>query len=204
MMPENELVPDQQGGGSADLREVRTLPTNSAAEQVFRLAVTRMLHPACWSEIAGELGVDFQQTDSSANTIDTAVKSGDFIRIDLPGPGSKLGRGYDWAMVLATKDEYQGSPGQRYAALEVMASPRPGSQSDDAAHFFEKGASSSFELFWKGQTVEARYSGRNEIANNSTESVVDNVRNTVVASTARMGLSELQWKLLLAAFLKDN
>ena len=63
-------------------------------------------------------------------------------------------------------------------------------------------ASSTFIIRQLNTTVTATYYGRNEKINNHTDSVTDNVRNTVMAPGAMAGLSEIQWFALIHAFLK--
>ena len=48
-----------------------------------------------------------------------------------------------------------------------------------------------------GIEVKAAVYGRNEVPNTSTSNVIDKVRNVVVAMTATLGFSNVQWKSLV-------
>ena len=200
----NNLVPEQFRGAANDLQEERNVDTDARAILVYERAVSRLFNPACWKDIAGELGVEFCQMDPNGRPLEGMLEDGDFIRIDLPGPGPGAGEGYDWVQVtLIEKDEHVGRSTKR-AALQVMTAPEPGTSESEAAHFFEKGATSTFMVEREGSVVRSRYFGRNEVSNNKTDDAGDNVRNSIVSSAAKLGVSRIQWNSLLKGLLCDS
>lgn len=52
--------------------------------------------------------------------------------------------------------------------------------------------------------VSSSYHGRNEVLNTDTKKLRDKIRNTVVGIGALIGISELQWKRLITAFLDEE
>lgn len=200
---EKQLVPVQEEGKSAELFSERKMNSEAEAALIFSYARDRLLNPGCWVELAGELGTNFMQTDRDGNTIDRPVSMGDYIRIDIPGPGPVAGHGYDWVTVTRIEQQKSNSRHEESTGMQLMVSNDPLEAGDDAAHFFEKGATSTFILNRKDTLVTASYFGRNEVVNNATERVSDNIRNTMVGAGAILGLSELQWKSLLEGFLSD-
>jgi hypothetical protein len=54
-----------------------------------------------------------------------------------------------------------------------------------------------------GTIVTAEEHGRNEVPNTDTSSTIDNIRNTLVGWSARIGLSYPQWKSLVKGII-DN
>lgn len=200
---EKQLVPVQEEGKSAELFSERKMNSEAEAALIFGYARDRLFNPACWIDLAGQLGTKFLQTDRDGNTVDRPVSMGDYIRIDIPGPGPVAGHGYDWVTVTRIEQQKSTSRQEEFAGMQLMVSNDPRETGDDAAHFFEKGATSTFLLNRKDALVTATYYGRNEVVNNATERVGDNIRNTMVGAGAVLGLSEMQWKSLLEGFLRD-
>ncbi len=53
-----------------------------------------------WGKLCGALSSSFQLVDKlGGEEIDEAANAGLFIRIDIPGPGSNAGKGYDWVSI---------------------------------------------------------------------------------------------------------
>ena len=49
-----------------------------------------------WHELSGEILAKFQLIDASGAELSEGAKEGDYIRINITGPGNKSGEGYDW------------------------------------------------------------------------------------------------------------
>lgn len=198
-----QLVPPQEEGKSAVLSGERQMNSEAEALVIFNYARDRLLNPACWDDLAAELGTSFMQTDRDGNIVERPITMGDYIRIDIPGPGPVAGHGYDWVTVMRVEQQKSNSRHEEFTGVQLMVSSDPHETGDDAAHFFEKGATSTFLINRKDRLVTATYYGRNEVINNATERVSDNIRNTMVGAGAILGLSEIQWKSLLDGFLGD-
>ena len=197
-------VPEQFRGAANDLQEERKADTDARAILVYERAVSRLLNPACWKDVAGELGVEFCQMDANGRPLEGMLEEGDFIRIDLPGPGPGAGEGYDWVQVILVEKDEDARSSVKRAALQVMSAPEPGTSDPEAAHFFERGATSTFMLEREGSVVRSRYFGRNEVSNDKTDDAGDNVRNSIVSSAAKLGISRIQWNSLLKGLLCDS
>ncbi|HTN45651.1 MAG TPA: hypothetical protein VL098_04835 [Flavipsychrobacter sp.] len=200
---ETTLIPENEQGKQNDIVFSRTLPTREAAIQCFKRACKRVINPQIWHELTGMLSPEVKlYTEAGEVHRLAAVK--DFFRLDIPGPGTLLGGGYDWVQVAAIEDQEAEDADEAIFAMKLHPAADPQSDSSDAAHFFNAAASSTFVVHRLGNTVTASYHGRNELPNNKTRNTIDNLRNTVVAAGAAIGLSELQWKALIKNFLQEE
>ncbi len=197
------IIPEQFTGKKNDISVEKSFSTHTATLPVFTRACDRLLRPNIWHLLAGDAKAGFTLFDHFGNTPDRLLQAGDYIRIDIPGPGSKEGNGYDWVAVKTIDDHRQLSNTSAELGILMVVCPNPFHSSTDAAHFFSSPASSSIIVTMKDDLVSTSYHGRNESINNNTNSVADNIRNTVVGLGAFIGLSEIQWKALLEGLLKD-
>ncbi|RYG04356.1 MAG: hypothetical protein EOO02_06310 [Chitinophagaceae bacterium] len=193
----DELVPESSKGKEVTLTESIREGDTQLAEQKFRRAVEILLRPGKWNDVAG--GARFSISHNPDQ--ESIVKENDFIRINIPGPGPANGEGYDWVMVEKIIDQ---TNDEQFPAVGLLlkASPDPDTDDKAPAHFFGEGASSTIIIFRESDTITAKYFGRNEAPNVHTDSVITNIRNTVVAAGAMFGLSELQWSSLLKGLIK--
>jgi hypothetical protein len=198
------LIPHNKKGKENDLHAERTLPTVGEAKHIFLQACTRLLNPNIWKELAGNEKAVFNQADKTGVTLERPVREKDFIKINIPGPGTKTGKGFDWAQVARIEDRRDADAQEEALALRLDVCADPTDTAGKTAHFFRQGASSSFKIKRNDNQVSASYHGRNERINTETGNIVDDVRNVVVGTVALLGLSEVQWQTLIQGFLKDN
>jgi hypothetical protein len=128
------------------------------------------------------------------------AQKGDHFKIDIPGPGSVTGEGYDWVQIeeiVEERDEQSDS-----IAIRVRPASNPRNEKSDVAHFFTNAATSNFIVKREGTKVSAAVRGRNEKPNTEAEAVIDKARNTAVATGAITGFSNYQWKSLVTGLLK--
>jgi hypothetical protein len=200
----NTLIPDNKEGKATDLHFSVTLSSKEAASECYKRAAMRMRNPPVWRELAGWASAHFLLADADGKELHRLAEKGDYIRIDLPGPGPKAGEGYDWVQIGVLEDHTDPSGEKERIGMTVAPSPAPGRNDKDSAgvaHFFQKQASSTYIIEREGDKVTVWYYGRNEVPNTSTEKTSDNVRNAVVAAGAILSFSELQWSALCKGFL---
>lgn len=196
---ENNLIPVQHEGSRMDVVEKRSGETKEEAANIFKRACERLMNVNSWGELAGLSA--FQLIDSSGVRVNREVKEGDYIRIDIPGPGTVAGMGYDWVRVEEIKSVEEN--GNNFLGMRVRPCAHPVSDSQEAAHFLKDAATSTFIIRLNGSDVSAEEHGRNEIANTDAEKLLDKGRNFMVGVAAKLGLSYPQWKSLVKAFLSD-
>jgi hypothetical protein len=195
-----DLLPTQTRG-SATTTSARVLAANEKdACFIFERAGERLQDVNQWSETC-KASASFQLTDDSGEPLQGWANTGDFIRIDLPGPGPREGEGYDWVQV-----ENLDHPDPSLFLLQVRPSRNPcNKDSREIAHFLEPSATSTFIIQRQGMAVTATVYGRNEVPNSTQpDSVVDKWRNAAVGSLGAIGLSKLQWKALVEGLLEKE
>ncbi len=126
---------------------------------------------------------------------------GDHFKINIPGPGTNTGEGYDWVTIEAIEDDTNAEAETESVLVRVRPAENPTNEKKDVAHFFTDDASSSFTVHRQGNKVTAGVHGRNEVPNTGAESLLDKARNAAVAVGAIIGLSTPQWKSLSKGLL---
>jgi len=197
----NELIPAKVAGKNTDLNYSATANTLEEAMLMYKKAFNRLLNPATWHQLAGSASADFVLVSKEAHIKNSLAAEGDYFRIDIPGPGLKAGEGFDWVRVETITTFANETEDMEGCGLKVRPAAPPQKKDATTAHFFKKGATSTFIIKRKGKKLTASYHGRNEIPNKDSDVKVDNIRNTLVALGAVAGLSELQWQALLQGFL---
>lgn len=195
-------VPKQEKGAMSDTSHSVKLKTSKEAEDFFKVVKKRLLNVSEWHKLCGLVSATFVLTDSLGNKVKRLVKEGDYLRIDIPGPGSKAGHGYDWVRIEAI--ENKNSPVDDYEEVYMRARPaeNPKGNTKKIAHFLQDDASSTFMVTREKNIVKAEVHGRNELPNVREQAVLlDKIRNTFIAISAMLGFSKSQWKKLAKGLL---
>lgn len=201
-MAKREPIPQQKYGAHTDTIESTTLDSSEEAERLFQIAKTRLLNVSQWHTLSGMKASHFQLTDNLGRPVSRPAQKGDHFRIEIPGPGSKAGEGYDWVRIETVDSEIDN--GKEWLAIMVHPAENPTAAQKEAAHFFTSDASSTFMVVRSGNTVSAEVHSRNEKSNNQETGVVDTIRNTFVALGAMLGFSKVQWTQLVKGLIAKN
>lgn len=196
------LIPQHTAGKQNDLSERRVYGDEEEAKRRFSEIKQKLLQPWLWQQAANTESASFALFDAEGNEVSRPAREGDYYRIDLAGPGTVAGDGYDWVRIETVR-EWEAQQVSVFG-LTLMANPAPVTNDSDAAHFFKEGASSTFILERKNSVVTLSYHGRNERPNINTDHVVDNIRNAITGVAAMLGFSELQWSALLKGLLGEG
>ena len=194
------IVPVNEHGKETDITHVIELADETEAIKNFGIFRSRLLSPHHWHKLAGALTAEFTLADSEGIEKTSLAEVGDFIRINIPGPGPSAGEGYDWVRIHEITDGIVEAVDESIG-LQVMPCGAPVGDSKDIAHFFDEDASSTFVIQRAGRRIRASYYGRNEIPNTKNVGVIDKLRNGLVATAAIAGISEIQWTALLKGLL---
>jgi hypothetical protein len=200
--PDNKTVPPQHTGAATNTAFSIMLSSLKESRERYYQAKARLLDVNHWHDFAGPLSASFTLTDDSGRELDHPAQEGDHIRINLPGPGSKTGDGYDWVAIEQIEDKTTSSGKTAYAAIRVRPSVNPQQWHGKVAHFYDPAATSSFVVELTGRCVRASVYGRNEKPNTAPPGFWDKVRNTLIAISASLGLSKPQWKSLVKGLVK--
>lgn len=196
------IIPVHEKGKQNDLEHSETFTTREEAAKCFVRAYKRMFNPRVWHELCGFMSAEVTLFNSDGRPERDLAEINDYYRIDLPGPGTKAGDGYDWVKVEAIEDHHDAGAETEWMGMRLRPASNPQNSNGDTAHFFQNTATSTFVIVREDNIVTASYHGRNEQPNIDTSSTVDNMRNAVVTSGAMAGFSELQWSKLIKEFLQ--
>lgn len=196
------IVPENVEGKSVDLEESVIENDPEDAVNTFNRACARLLNPPIWHQLAGTLSAEFELQNPADENPKRLAEVNDYLKINIPAPGNSAGDGYDWVKIEAIEENTIPDAASSLA-IRLRSSANPAHLEKGTAHFFKSDATSTFIVKRIGNKVIASYHGRNEVPNTEGE-IADKIRNTVVASGAALGLSELQWKALLKGFLEKE
>ncbi len=189
-------VPAQESGSEMNAVQEATFDTAEEATAFYEIAKQRLLNVNHWDDVAKLPSSTFILCDPSGNRITRNVQLGDYLKIDIPGPGTSTGDGYDWVTVEFIEEQHRN--GADIMSFRVRPTDNPQSEEKAVAHFFDDAATSTFQVQKIGNVVTAEVHGRNETPNTKTDHVMDNIRNTMVGLGAKVGASYPQWKGLVA------
>lgn len=194
------LIPDNETGKKINAEAAVTLRDNNEAQAFYNTVKDRLLHVNDWHRIAGTTSAGFKVVDAQGEEVNRMVQQGDYLRIDIPGPGSKAGDGYDWVRVEEIKEVAEAAI--ESIAMLVRPSPDPQDSNERIAHFYSDASTSTFTVTREKNKVTAGIYDRNIQPNEETKGATDKARNAAVGIGAKLGFSKLQWQALAEAFVK--
>lgn len=196
------IIPANEKGKQNDLEHSESFTSREEAAKCFVRAYKRMFNPKVWHKLCGFMSAELALVNPNGEKERDLAEINDYYRIDIPGPGTTAGDGYDWVKVDAIEEHHDATAETEWMAMRLRPAPNPAHGTSDVAHFFQDSATSTFIISRTGNTVTASYHGRNELPNNHTSSAIDNLRNAVVTSGAFAGFSEAHWSTLIKEFLQ--
>ncbi len=204
MKKENEphIVPSQNEGKEIIIKESTSFPTEKEAKEFFNTAKDRLRNVNQWRTLTGDLSAEFQLQDSNGNTVDRYIEKGDLFRIDIPGPGSQAGGGYDWVQIEAI--EMHATPSRELFSFRVRPTTNPDKEHSGIAHFYAAVSTSTFTVKRNKNTVGVGIYDRNIKPNIDAESSLDKLRDTVVGVFGMFGFSKIQWTQLANGILSKE
>jgi hypothetical protein len=195
------IVPPQFTGQEIETASTQVLKTEADAESLYNEARKKLLDVNNWNKVAGIVTARFQIIDEKGKEVNREVKKGDYLRIDIPGPGSKEGDGYDWVFVEEMNEINNGSV--QSAGFRVRPDKNPFGEKNETAHFYSKEATSSFIIIRENTKVISWIVDRNLLPNTESGSLVDKVRDVAIGISAIAGFSKVQWQGLADGLIKN-
>jgi hypothetical protein len=195
------IVPDQYTGEEIETQSSIDLKNENEAQAFYEVAKARLLNVNSWHFIAGMVSGKFQLTDAHGEKLNRNVEIGDYFRIDIPGPGSSEGDGYDWVYVEDLKEITEENV--QSIGFRVRPSENPLGEKNEIAHFYTDDATSNFIVTREGNTVTAIIIDRNLKPNDESESKADRIRHVAVGIGAIGLFSKIQWKNLTDGLVKE-
>ncbi|PSL43100.1 hypothetical protein CLV51_10994 [Chitinophaga niastensis] len=194
------FIPAQYTGEETATSAIRKAEDESAARRFFQEAMERLVDVNHWANWCGTLLSAFQLVNAADKPIDGFAETGMYIRIDIPGPGTNAGKGFDWVKI-EQKEHVILNTHQEVFFIRARPSEHPVQKHSGIAHFLRKEASSSFVITRDHNTVTASVYGRNEVPNTKVADIADKIRNAIIGSSSAMSVSKIQWKALVEGIL---
>lgn len=195
----SEIVPEQYTGKAIDVISSVELDAENAS-RFYAVVRERLLEVNNWDDYAGEPSAKFQLTDSNGKDVFRKANKGDYFKIDIPGPGTRTGHGYDWVRI---EDEETGfSENREWFAFRVRPATNPRNSEEDVAHFYSHDSTSTFMVERIEQTIRVKIADRNTTPNHNTSRVTDKVRDALVGTAGLIEFSKVQWKRLAEGLLR--
>ena len=195
-----EKIPPQKTGAKSDTVSEIELQTEERAIAHFDLVKRRFLDVNCWELFAGTEKAEFSLRDDKGELSLDPPRVGDYFRIKVPGLHNPTGDGYDWVQVEQFEEEH----GEHSECLYIRVRPTsdPTKPEDTTAHFFDSKATSNFLIKREGNKISAEVHGRNEVPNTEDLTVIEKIRNSLVAVGGMIAGSKFQWKSLTEGLIK--
>lgn len=194
------LIPGNEKGVTIDSASFEDFKDSEEAKAFFKVVKERLLNVNKWHEIAGAASARFQLIDKNGQEVNRKVEKDDYFKIDIPGPGSQAGDGYDWVQVEDLKEVNQQDVDS--AGLRVRPSTNPFSKDESIAHFYSEDSTSTFIVTRENNKITATIYDRNTTPNTDSETIMDKVRHVAAGIGAMLGGSKLQWKGLAKGLVK--
>lgn len=193
------IVPENNTGEIINSVSSIELDNTDEAKAFFTKVKRRLLDVNSWHNIAGVFTANFQLTDKEGDDVNRTVKKGDHFRVNIPGPGSVTGDGYDWVHVEDINSVSEGDV--ESLGIRVRPASNPKSDSPEIAHFYSKDSTSNFTVTREGKKITAGIYDRN-IKLNKDANPLDKTRDLLVGLGAIAGFSKLQWDKLAKGLLE--
>lgn len=196
-----DKIPGQHEGVQITAKTVATLNNPEEAEMLFRSAKEKLLHVNQWRDIAKGISAEFRLIDASGKATAEVPQKGYYFKIDIPGPGSAAGKGYDWVQIEDIETKKNGD--EESIVIIVRPSSDPTSDNNETAHFYSEESTSSFVVYRKRSTVTAAILDRNTKPNTENVELKDKLRNALVGTGGILAFSKLQWQNLTDGLLQS-
>ena len=195
------FIPAQHEGKDMNISDSVEFDNEIQARNFYLEAKNRLMAINDWDEI-GKFSIStFEHLDSFGKHSEEELQEGDFVKIDIPGPGLWSSSGYDYVQIEQIIETSDNS--EELFTLTLRPSSMPMENNDhETKHFFKNMATSTLQIKRDGKIVEASYYGRNEVMNLDLDSIIDRLRNIFVALGAKLGASYPQWKSLITGILE--
>jgi hypothetical protein len=194
------IVPPQRTGKDIQVEKSVTADTETDAHELFEKAKNRLLDVNNWDTLIGK-GAEFEVVNGDGMPEENIISKGNYLKIDVPGPGSVAGNGYDWVWVEDIQQEE--NTHNELVGFRVRPSQNPQSETSATAHFYSTESTSTFIVERHGSTVRASVYDRNTKPNRKTDTLTDRIRDEVVAKAGLNIFSRIQWNNLVTALLKQ-
>ncbi|MCS3529331.1 hypothetical protein [Chryseobacterium sp. JUb7] len=192
-------IPEQKKGGFHDTESRHYFDSPFLARQHFEILKKRFFSINQWQNFCSDQLADFKLFNDCGTAINDIPQIGNFIRIDIPGPGNTEAKGYDWVKIICIKKE--NTDISETILINCSPSSSPQDKNTHIAHFYSSEATSTFMISWEHNLIKTAVYGRNETPNFNTD-FFNKIRSLLIAIGGIVGVAKIQWKCLTDGLLK--
>lgn len=196
------IIPSQYTGVEIEVEASEEFSDEKASLAFYEKAKNRLLNVNKWHDLAGMASAEFHVLDPSGNEREGPVQKGDFLKINIPGPASPEGEGYDWVRVEDIREIDMGAI--QSTAFRVRPTQNPFTENNETAHFYSPESTSNFIVSREGNKVSAGVIDRNTKPNEEPENLLDKIRDKLVSATAVGIFSKVQWQSLVNGIVSND
>ncbi|WP_185289189.1 hypothetical protein [Chryseobacterium lactis] len=193
-----EGVPQQRFGGFHDTESCKYFE-RALLPLKFEILKKRFFMVHQWQNYCGKAFASFELYNFNGNPVERQPQKGDFIRINIPGPGETEAKGYDW-VEITNICYFQDIHSENIAMTCTPSRDPKNGKNSHIAHFYSCRATSTFIISRNETHLKAAVYGRNETPNFNANGL-DILRNIMVAAGGIMGIAKIEWKQLTDGFL---
>lgn len=194
------IIPDHYTGRIIDTTSQVECTSIEEARAFFEVVKQRLLNVNAWNDYAGAATAKFQVVDKEGVEVTRQVTQGDFFKINIPGPGSLSGEGYDWVRVEEVRVVSEGEV--ESVGIRVRPTANPQNDDDQIAHFYSEESTSNFTVTREGHKITVGIYDRNTKPNLKGEGILDKARDLLVGLGAVTSFSKFQWQKLADGLLQ--
>ena len=196
-------IPTQKKGRQLDTSQSISFQNNQQAKDFYHIVRNRLLNINAWYQVAKLPLASFQLLDHIGQPKEQNPAIGDYLRINVPGPGLQSTDGYD--IVHIDNIEETNEENLQIVTITLRPSMDPTAVQDhEIKHFFSNLATSTLQIKRNEKTIEANYFGRNEVINLDMDHLSEKVRNLLIGVGAKLGFSFPQWKSLMSGLVNND
>jgi hypothetical protein len=196
------IIPEQYTGKEIEAEASIELNNESEAKTFYEIVKQRLLHVNNWHKLTGISSAKFKLINKEGEEVSRNAEKGDYLKIDIPGPGSKEGDGYDWVRIEELQDVI--AEDHESVGFRVRPAKNPFGSNDQTAHFYSEESTSNFIVKREKCRITAWIVDRNIKPNDQAESVIDKIRDTSVGIGAKSIFSKIQWQNLADGLIKTD
>ena len=194
-------IPSQVKGACHDTESQKEFVVPELAFQKYAELKKRFLNINHWKDYCGESSTDFKLYNSLGEPVSRNPEIGDFVRINIPGPGDLRTNGFDWVQITEITDHHVEQDEIESMLMLCKPSKIPGNNNENIAHFYSSEATSSFRIARGIDFIRIGIYWRNEVANFSNVGFLGRIRNFIITLGGFVKVSKIQWKCLAEGLL---
>ncbi|QDP84025.1 hypothetical protein FNJ88_00095 [Chryseobacterium sp. SNU WT5] len=185
-------IPTHRIGAESMAISELELPSVGEARTHYQTVKARFLNINSWELFAGKEKAEFSLRDEYGKLSLEKPKVGNYISIKIPLLHNPDDEGMDWVKIEVCEENISDEEESNY--IRVRPASKPGNSTDEITHFLNNDATSNFIIKRNGCKVTAEVIARNEVPNTKDKTVLEKLRNKIVAFGGMLLGSKIQWE----------